>query len=228
MSFEQGESGGGGDGDDNDSSGSDSDHEGQRGQPAGRGRPRTLGRTSGKEIRIREPRDFNGKPENLRNFLQQCTLYLQLNKHVYKTDEQKIGFILSCMTEGAAATWAETYLNEYLEQDAFVFPPFGIFLNHLANSFKDVAAGTDAIFKLEKIRQEGKPLEEHNVKFENYLTRAGIFRPKENADLLLNRYLQSLDDGLRRRVLQAKPPIVTLRDAMAVALEENLQYRKAT
>jgi len=79
----------------------------------GRGRGRFLGspRSSDgnplhvrtKELRINMPKPFDGTPGKLRNFLQECTLYLQLNDAVYTSDEAKIGYILSLFEEGTAS-----------------------------------------------------------------------------------------------------------------------------
>ena len=48
-----------------------------------------------KEIMINKPTLFTGNRTRVRGFLQECLGYLQLNRHVYTSDEAKIAFILS-------------------------------------------------------------------------------------------------------------------------------------
>ena len=63
-----------------------------------------------KELRINPPTHFTGNRDDLDNFIQDCTLYLTLNRAVYETDEKKIIFMLSYMTEGTARAWKEAFV----------------------------------------------------------------------------------------------------------------------
>ena len=211
------------------------DPEGPEG-PGGPGSPRSPGwndddgqwiqRTSGKEIKLNKPEEFDGKPEHLKNFLHQCTLNLQLNRDQYNTDDKKIGYVLSFMTKGPAKIWNENYLDNRLVDGTYHFPSYPEFLFNLNEDFKDVAAKTQSLFMLGKIIQNERPIEEHNAEFERHLTRAQLEDPKNDDALLLNMYLKSLDQGLCRRVMASQPEPKTLGQAMRAALAENLQYRK--
>ena len=63
-----------------------------------------------KELRINPPTNFTGNRDDLDNFVQDCTLYLTLNKTVYETDEKQIIFMLSYMTERTAHAWKEAFV----------------------------------------------------------------------------------------------------------------------
>src|SRR6202522_4878366 len=65
-----------------------------------------------KEVKLNPPKPFDGKRENLRKFIQDGELYLMINKKIYDDDLKKIGFFLSFMNEGDAASWKEQLLED--------------------------------------------------------------------------------------------------------------------
>jgi hypothetical protein len=67
-------------------------------------------KTMTKEISINKPTAFTGDRRNICGFVQECRGYLQLNKHIYDTDEAKIAFVLSFLTDKEALKWKEAYL----------------------------------------------------------------------------------------------------------------------
>ena len=67
-----------------------------------------------KEVKLNPPKPFDGKKENLRKFVQDGELYLMINKKIYEDDLKKIGFFLSFMNEGDAASWKEQLLKDAL------------------------------------------------------------------------------------------------------------------
>jgi len=48
-----------------------------------------------KEMNIGRPKAFSGDRTKVSQFLQQCKLYLVMNKDTYENDDKKIGFVLS-------------------------------------------------------------------------------------------------------------------------------------
>jgi hypothetical protein len=64
-----------------------------------------------KEYRMNKLTSFTGDRTKIRQFLQDCLGYLDMNQSIYNTDRLKIGFILSYMNDGEAANWKEYYLN---------------------------------------------------------------------------------------------------------------------
>src|SRR6202522_3742343 len=67
-----------------------------------------------KEVKLNPPKPFDGKRENLRKFVQDGELYLMINKKIYDDDLKKIGFFLSFMNKGDAASWKEQLLEDAL------------------------------------------------------------------------------------------------------------------
>ena len=50
-----------------------------------------------------------GNRDDLKIFIQDCTLYMTLNGAIYDTDKKKIIFMLSYMKEGTAQAWKEAF-----------------------------------------------------------------------------------------------------------------------
>jgi hypothetical protein len=64
-----------------------------------------------KEYGMNKLTPFTGDRTKIRQFLQDCLGYLDMNQAIYNSDRLKIGFILSYMNDGEAANWKEYYLD---------------------------------------------------------------------------------------------------------------------
>ncbi len=173
-------------------------------------------RDNEKGIKMKLPDSFDGKPIHLAKFLMQCALYLQMNRNIYDTNEKKIAFVISYMDQGPALTWAENYLTTHSREDAFELNSYKDFIEEVIADFKDVTAETDSLFALEGIRQEGRDIQEHNANFEQHLVRSKVKEPFKDEGLIKNMYLRSLDQELQRRVMQATPTPITLKQTMGI------------
>ena len=60
---------------------------------------------------------FDGSWKKVEMFIQECRLYLQVNKKIYTTDEAKVAFFLSFMTEKEALKWKQTFLRSITNDD---------------------------------------------------------------------------------------------------------------
>ena len=52
-----------------------------------------------KELGLCKPTPFHGDRKQISTFIQECKVYLLVNRAVYTTDEAKIAFILSYMND---------------------------------------------------------------------------------------------------------------------------------
>jgi len=52
-----------------------------------------------KELGLCKPTPFHGDRKQISTFIQECKVYLSVNRAVYTTDEAKIAFILSYMND---------------------------------------------------------------------------------------------------------------------------------
>ena len=90
-----------------------------------------------KEYGLNKPTPFSGDRTKVKAFLQECLVYMDMNKDIYTTDKLKIGFVLSYMNEKEAKDWQELY-PEDLEDPAtgkLVYPTFGAFLAEVCKAF---------------------------------------------------------------------------------------------
>src|ERR1700677_1597579 len=89
-----------------------------------------------KELRINPPTHFTGNRDDLNNFIQDCTLYLTLNRAVYETDKKKIIFMLSYMTEGTARAWKEAFIRDVINSPRNNFRSLKQFTIDLRKAFE--------------------------------------------------------------------------------------------
>ena len=64
-----------------------------------------------KEIGIMKPCSFNGDQRRVKEFIQECNIYLNINEDTYKTDKLKVAFVLSLMNEKEALQWKVHFIN---------------------------------------------------------------------------------------------------------------------
>ena len=84
--------------------------------------------TDPKEVKIKTPTEFKGEKDKATKFICEVELYLHINKHIYDTNEKKITFTLSFMTDGAAAAWKEAYIaDKTIPLGGFAFGTWGDF-----------------------------------------------------------------------------------------------------
>src|ERR1700678_1474760 len=124
-----------------------------------------------REVKLNPPKPFDGKRENLQKFVQDGELYLMINKKIYDDDLKKIGFFLSFMNEGDAASWKEQLLEDALAtaQANNTELNLGLFaqLKHdLQEAFAPYDSPGDALEKMQTLRMKREdPIDEHIAKF---------------------------------------------------------------
>src|SRR6202522_1318179 len=113
--------------------------------------PSNFNRT--KELRINPLTNFTGNRDDLDNFVQDCTLYLTLNKTVYETNEKQIIFMLSYMMEGTAHARKEAFVRDVINSQANDFGSLKQFTINLKKAFKASDSEGDARAKLRQLKQ---------------------------------------------------------------------------
>ncbi len=90
-----------------------------------------------KEIAIAKLKVFTGDRTKVRKFIQQCKIYLQINKDIFNADDKRITFILALMSEGEVAEWTEQFISSIQDDatDEMKFPTLGVFLKQLKEDF---------------------------------------------------------------------------------------------
>src|SRR5271168_782038 len=126
---------------------------------------------SPKEIKLNYPKAFSGKREALKKFLQDCKLYLLVNKKTYDNDLNKIAFVLALMNEGDAAAWKEQLLEKAAMEAANTGKELDLgsykdFEKSLNDTFAPYDAPGDALEKMKETRMKiGDSVDDHISKF---------------------------------------------------------------
>src|ERR1700678_2004385 len=118
-----------------------------------------------KELRINPPTHFTGNRDDLDNFIQDCTLYLTLNRAVYKTDEKQIIFMLSYMTEGTARAWKEAFVRDVINTQTDDFGSLKQFTVNLKKAFEASDSEGDARAKLRQLKQGKDSVDDYVAQF---------------------------------------------------------------
>ena len=95
--------------------------------------------------------------------MQECQVYLHVNRHVYTTDDAKVAFVLLYMNEKEALTWKENYLWKITDADGELkFPTIKDFLKEIANDFKLANKKKDTAHQITML-QQGKWMAEEVI-----------------------------------------------------------------
>ena len=104
-----------------------------------------------KVIKLNLPKDFSGKREDLKKFLQQVNLYMDVNAKIYHNNMMKIAFILSFMDEGDASSWKEQFLEEAMSTSPHNYGTWMDFERNLKEAFQPFDAPGDALKEIKNL-----------------------------------------------------------------------------
>ena len=119
-----------------------------------------------REKNINKPTPFTGDRKKIETFIQECKMYLRINRYIYEDDEDKIAFVLSFMNEKEALRWKQTFLRFIMERDEIIFPPFENFVKELLSYFQPTNTHQDAAHQLGLLKQANKTAEEIIMEFQ--------------------------------------------------------------
>jgi Ty3 transposon capsid-like protein/Zinc knuckle len=181
-----------------------------------------------KEYSMNKPTPFTGDRTKIRQFLQDCLGYLDMNQGIYNTDRLKIGFILSYMNDGEAANWKEYYLNTLEDPNTGMpnFPTLVTFLADVRKAFRAANRVHDTVNRLETLRQGKKTAEELNTEFLQIVGQAGMDRKTPSDHLhLIAYYRKTLEPRLSRRILFSDDVPKTIDGWMEKAIQYDTNWR---
>jgi hypothetical protein len=144
-----------------------------------------------REIQLNVPPQFDGNRKKYTNFIQAVLLYLGINQHILTTDEQKIGFTLSYMTEKEASLWQDAWIRQNQTAGVLVYPTWDAFLADLNTSFKPIDDVGEAMHLMQQLRQGAKTAEELNTEWTLLARRADIMGAGDVT--LINLYQKTLN-----------------------------------
>ena len=151
--------------------------------------------TAAREVRIRQPVDFDGDRTQTKKFLQSVELYFQVNPDIYDTDIKKVALALSFMTEGMAGAWREAKISKYTATSPPMYPTWAAFKMAVETVFNPINAQAEALAKLKALKQDG-PVEDYIAKFWVIAPATEITEDRA----LLEYFYDGLDPNLLERV----------------------------
>jgi len=180
-----------------------------------------------KEITINKPSAFTGDRTRVRGFVQECLGYLQLNKHIYTSDEAKVAFILSFLTDKEALKWKETYLATLWDDNAgFKYPTFKEFLEVFTLYFKPINQTQTANNQLISLKQGKRSVEEYLAEFRLLSSLAGMTADTTSDNIhLINYFQRGLNPAIAKKIALSDNVPTTIAEWSDRAVQYDTNYR---
>ena len=176
------------------------------------------------EIKIKAPDTFDGRPEHVKRWLGSVRRYLDVNDHIYNTDQKKVIFALSYMGDGPAENWVEDFTDSTTTTLTSGQPKgygtFTDFCTLVNNDFGPANPAGSAMQDLMKLKQSG-PLIDYIAEFKLLAGRAGI----TEVNTFRQFFLGGMNAGLRRAILSDEIP-TTNSDLIKKALTKQSNFKE--
>ena len=181
-----------------------------------------------KEIKLNPPKVFDGSRDKLRKFVQDADLYMLINKKLYDTDLVKIGFVLSFMTEGQAAAWADQFVEEAANKTApgmeLTLGTYTNFKGLLRKAFSAYDSPGEALSQMKNLRMKREdPMEEHIAKFKSLVSESRI---DADSPVIIDMFRETLTIPLQRRIMTLEKPPTTLNEWCEWAMKIDHNWRR--
>jgi hypothetical protein len=142
---------------------------------------KTITDSGSKDLGNKPPR-FNGDRDKFKNFLFKVTCYLRFHQKTIETDEERILFLITHLTDGAAL-WAETWIaGQKLNTDGL--PDLGKyedFRKEFSEAYEPGDLSRVALERLYSLQQGNSRADEFVNKFKVCAQEAGLIIQKNTA-----------------------------------------------
>jgi hypothetical protein len=180
-----------------------------------------------REKGINKPTPFTGDRKKVETFIQECRMYLRINKDIYTDDEDKIAFLLSFMNEKEALRWKQTFLR-YITNDEgdMIFPSFKDFVQELLSYFQPANTTQEAAHQMALLKQGNKTAEEIITEFRLLTSLAGYSITSTSDHLhLIEKLRNVLNPSLVKKVMLLDNPPTTIDGWVQKAIAIDSNYR---
>ena len=126
------------------------------------------------KLKINPPKPFSRKRDEFDKFLQDVTLYLELNNEIYNSDKKKIAYTLSFMNDGDAAAWKSQFLTDATTPNGLNLTGWTQVQTDLQTAFKPYDTPGDALEKITTLKMGNTSIEDHIARYKILITKAGI------------------------------------------------------
>jgi hypothetical protein len=151
-------------------------------------------------LKLAKPTPFNGKKELFLTFIRQMEMQFALARPS-PDDTAKIVATISYMTEGLAATWANSFCDQAIG-DGGSWGTWAQFRESLEDTFGDPNEPQTAQHRLETLKQNKKTTEEFFLEFDELAKKAGYKNGHD--EYLVSLLEKNLNQSLVDRIYQAE------------------------
>jgi hypothetical protein len=164
------------------------------------------------EMKIRLLSDFNGDCTITREFILDCSMYLNINDTIYNTDKKEILFVLSYMRGGTAGSWKNTFYTA--KHTANRWGSWADLETEFMTAFSPSDEKGDARAKIKTLRMKGgMTADEYIVEFQTAKSQSRI-----NEDAALIKYfMEGIPIPLMENINMLDNVPTTLDDSMKFA-----------
>ena len=171
-----------------------------------------------KEIRLNNPKTFNGDRNNLNKFIQSCKAYLKLNEAIFNSDKKKILFALSYMTEGTAEAWKEVFMDEKNR----TYGSHTDFITELKKAFSMADAEGEAQAELRQLRQGKDIADKYITQFRIFAGRTKVTDDKQ----LIECFMEGINTGILQKIFGQNPLPTMIGEWYNSATKFDSQHRR--
>jgi len=182
-----------------------------------------------KELNLDKPSPFTGDRTKTDKFIQQCKLYLKINKKAYDDEEKQVRFIFSLMSRGEAGEWSEQYLKVLTDaQGEINLPTLKTMLAKIAADFKQEDQVGNAMERLRNLKQGNQTIKELVTKFRLLVGQAGLDSTSISGQRhLIEMFIDSLNDGIGAKLMYSESVPSTLNDWYKRAIQVDVNKQRA-
>src|SRR6202161_1192898 len=182
--------------------------------------------SSKREYNINRPTPFTGDRNEIENFVQECDVYLTLNKFIYDDENAKVAFALSFLTAGEAKKWKEQFIQASTMNREITFPTYAIFMTRLQAAFRAVNPIDSAMQKLAILRQGNRAVETLNTAFRSLIGDARLSTTTDSDQIhLIKMFMNCLNPQLKKKIIFGDTVPRTIEDWYAKAIQHDSNYR---
>jgi hypothetical protein len=175
------------------------------------------------ELKLNQPKPFDGKRGDLDEFIQDIQLYLTINDDVYDSDKKKIAYTLSFMSEGDAKAWKGQFVRNATTPAGMNLGTWAQFLIDLKAAFQPYDASGDALEELTSLKMGNTSIEDHIAKYKILLSRSGVADTSPSA---IDYFRRTLNVPLQRKLLELSTPPTNLKEWYDWAARLDNNFRK--
>ena len=176
---------------------------------------------SKKDPKLAAPERFDGDKTKFRKWWASVRLYIELKPEAFSEDKQKVAGVLSFMTQGLAAQWAQHQTEIYLDHGFHTYRRFKSLMEENFAEDLELEKAMDKVFKM--TQAVGETIDKYNQTFGESILRSGI----TDKGTLIYHYKRGIHQGITAKIDTLDQSIhpTTIQEYMRKASEFDNNWR---